>query len=358
MKHICFFAGNVDLGGGTERSLTLVANEMAARGHQVTILNLWGGTSPFYSLSDSVKVASLFSERISFLKNFVKVLCLLRRYVEDNHPDVLISVESSQSLYALPACVGLPITQVNWEHFNAKVDLGFFPRRVARYLAAKLSQHIVVLTERDNALWRAKFGVRRKISTIPNAIPFSEANYSDAQENVILAVGRFTHQKGFDLLLKAWQRATQQSNGWQLWIVGDGEDREKLEATVLECQLGDTVIIHGPTSTIADYYRRAKWFCLSSRFEGLPMVLLEASSWGLPIVAFDCDTGPAEIVTHGENGLLCPAEDIEALSDAICTAMSMNDATYQNMQRKVRSTADRFTLRRVSDMWINLLEEH
>jgi glycosyltransferase involved in cell wall biosynthesis len=358
MKHVCFFAGNVDLGGGTERSLTLIANEMAGRGYCVTIINLWGGSSPFFPLSASVKIASLFREKISFAKNFIKVLVLLRAYVKEASVDVLVSVESSQSLYALPACVGLPVCHVNWEHFNSKVDLGFFPRRVARYMAAKFSDHIVVLTERDRVLWRQNIGVRRKISTIPNAIPFSISEHTGERENIVLAVGRFTYQKGFDLLLESWKLAVNQLDGWQLWIVGDGEDRNKLQSMVEQYHLQHSVIIHPPTSTISDYYRRAKWFCLSSRFEGLPMVLLEAASWSLPTVAFDCDTGPAEIISHGENGLLCPSGNTIALSGMIVEACSVSVDTYKNMQTKARAIADRFTLPHIGDMWVKLLEEN
>jgi len=267
-------------------------------------------------------------------------------------------VESSQSLYALPACVGLRTMQVNWEHFNAKVDLGFFPRRVARYLAAKFADRIVVLTERDKQLWHHKFGVRCRIATIPNAIPFAVSEAEGPRKNIVLAVGRFTYQKGFDLLLESWRQALAQLGDWQLWIVGDGEDRAKLTAMVDAFQLGGSVIIHGPTSTIADYYRQAKWFCLSSRFEGFPMVLLEASSWGLPIVAFDCDTGPAEIIEPGSNGLLCPPEDTAALGAALVEALSMSDAAYLRMQARARTTADKFTLPRIGDMWVTLLEEN
>jgi len=357
MKHICFFAGNIDLGGGTERTLTLVANEMSQRGYIVTILNLWGGTRPFFALGSSIKSVNLFAERISFAKNFLKAVHLLRSYVKANAVDVLVSVESTQSLYALPACTGLGVTQVNWEHFNSKVDLGFYPRRIARYLAAKFSDHIVVLTERDNGLWQKTLGVRHKISTIPNAIPFSVAVDEGERKNAMLAVGRFTFQKGFDLLLEAWRLVARHSADCQLWIVGDGEDKQKLKALVEEYQLGGSVIIFEPTSTISDYYSQAKWFCLSSRFEGFPMVLLEASSWGLPIVAFDCDTGPAEIITHRANGLLCPPEDTDALSAAIVEAFSMSDDAYKCMQSMARTTAEKFTLPRIGDMWVNLFEE-
>lgn len=358
MKNICFFAGNVDLGGGTERSLTLVANEMAERGYHVTILNLWGGRRPFFSLVETVRIASLFPEKISFTKNFIKVLSLLRSYVKENKVDVLVSVESSQSLYALPACTGLGITQVNWEHFNAKVDLGFFPRRIARRLAAKLSDHIVVLTERDRELWRRNIGVRHQITAIPNAIPFSVTEHESERENIVLAVGRFTYQKGFDLLLESWRHASKRLDGWQLWIVGDGEDRAMLESLVDQFELQNSVVIHGPTTTIGDYYRKAKWFCLSSRFEGFPMVLLEASSWGLPIVAFDCDTGPAEIISHNVNGLLCPPENTTALSEAIVEALSLDEMSYQAMQANARMIANKFTLPHIGDMWVKLLEEH
>jgi glycosyltransferase involved in cell wall biosynthesis len=359
MKTLCFFAGNIDFGGGTERSLSLVTNELANRGYMITILNLWGGEKPFFAVAPGITVHALFDSKVSFARNFIGAILRLRKYLRAHAVDVLVSVESSQSLYALPASFGTGVRNINWEHFNCTVDLGFFPRRVARRMAARFSDDIVVLTARDKALWRARLGADANVKVIPNAISFPVIeNAPESRENIVLAVGRFTYQKGFDLLVQAWELARRQGlDDWQLWIVGDGEDKEKLSAVIASMNLGGSVVIHDPTSNISEYYRRAKWFCLSSRFEGLPMVLLEACAWGLPIVAFDCDTGPAEIVTDKVNGFLCAAGDVAALAARLSTAVSLTDEAHQAMAKASTATAKRFELPAIGDMWVRLLKD-
>ncbi|WP_261863585.1 glycosyltransferase [Psychrobacter sp. JCM 18900] len=120
-----------------------------------------------------------------------------------------------------------------------------------------------------------------------------------------MAVGGLTQIKGFDMLLEAWVQVNSSMPDWKLVIVGEGEDRNKITGFIERAKLTESVCLVGNTSHISRYYEQAEIFCLSSRFEGFPMVLLETLAFGLPVVSFDCDTGPAEIL-KGTGSLLVP----------------------------------------------------
>ncbi len=116
----------------------------------------------------------------------------------------------------------------------------------------------------------------------------------DQKQNKVLAVGRLTYQKNFDRMLDVWQKVNKQ--GWKLQIVGDGEEKADLLQKIKRYQLEDSTEIVSPSKQINEYYRSAGLIIMTSRYEGLPMVLIEAKNFALPAVAFDCKTGPAEII--------------------------------------------------------------
>jgi glycosyltransferase involved in cell wall biosynthesis len=170
---------------------------------------------------------------------------------------------------------------------------------------------------------------------------------------VLLAVGRLSQEKGFDLLLESWSTLANHQPHWRLVILGEGPERASLEAQIQALGLDRAVLLPGRAGNVSDWYRRADLFVLSSRFEGFPNVLAEAMASGLAVVSTDCPTGPAAIVRDGVDGLLVPMNQPAALREALARLMH-DDAMRASMAQCASQIAGRLELEVVAGRWRQL----
>lgn len=355
-RKICFIVGDLNCSGGTERVTSLIANELVKYNYDISILSLKNGANPFFDLDDNIKIYSLNNKKVSFKKKFISTILGIRNFVNNNNIDTVVSVESITCIFSIPALIGLKINHICWEHFNFNVDLGSKYRNLARKLAARQCNYIVTLTKRDEKLWRNGLAnIRAKIISIPNPSTFENINnYPSLDSKIVLAVGRYRYQKGYDLLMEAWSKVNNK-NGWKLVTVGDGEDKQEIIELAKSLNVFDTIEINPPTEHIIQYFRKASFYCMSSRFEGLPMVLLEAQSFSLPIVSFDCDTGPAELINNGVSGYLVEAENVEKLSEAITNMINIDPDSYLEMCKSAKENINNFKVDEIIKKWLIIL---
>jgi glycosyltransferase involved in cell wall biosynthesis len=196
---------------------------------------------------------------------------------------------------------------------------------------------------------------------IPNpvaAAPVRAATSASAKERerTVIAMGRLSREKGFDLLLEAFSRIAGRHPGWQLKILGEGPLRTDLEAQAAGLNLGDRVQFTGAVSEPYSILSCAGLFVFSSRFEGFGNALCEAMACGLPVVSFDCPSGPREIVRDGVDGVLVPAENIGELAAAMDRLMS-DPQERMHLASKAPEVIERFGLKRVLHLWTQLFEQ-
>ncbi|WP_421325097.1 glycosyltransferase family 4 protein [Aeromonas veronii] len=355
MKRICFFIGDLNNSGGTERVSSVIASELQHRGYQVHMLSLQCGNQPFFELADGIHISQLFTTAGRGMLRLPLAIGKLRRYLQQHHIDILIDVESMLALYALPAVLGLNIRHICWEHFNYNVDLGKASRRLARKLAARFADDVVTLTERDKQLWLTNTTCKANITAIPNPVTISQpTEINPHKKKLFLAVGRLTYQKGFDLLLQAWAQVAPLHPDWRLRIVGDGEDKAMLGQLRRDLNIEASTELVPKTNNIAAHYQDAAFFVMSSRFEGLPLVLIEAQAYGVPIVSFDCDTGPAEIIN--KSGWLVKVNSIDDFAQRCADAiMIFNSPDYRDIINISICESKRFSLPVAVGNWLELL---
>ena len=213
----------------------------------------------------------------------------------------------------------------------------------------------LTLTERDAAVYRDRYLPHLPVAALPNGIPEYHGAVSDSTSKVVVAAGRLSIIKGFDRLLDAWALVAQTHPDWRLRIFGEGPKREALADQIRALGLEGSASLMGYSTTIREDMAAASIFALSSRAEGYPMVVLEAMSCGLPVVAFDCPTGPEEMIADGTDGLLVPDGDVNGLADALSTLIAKGPAGRREMGRAALVTAQEHSQRNIGARWEALL---
>lgn len=220
--------------------------------------------------------------------------------------------------------------------------------------AVKPLERLVVLTDADKAAWE-KAGCTN-VTVIPNpcSLDGQKVSIKSAKSKTILAVGRLHEQKGFDLLLQAWKPIEKTYSDWSLRIVGEGPKRVELEAQI-ESQSLKRVVLAGATNNVLDEYEAASIFVLSSRYEGLPLALIEAMWSGLPCIAFDCPQGPAELLAENR-GWLVPDRDIAELTAQIAYALSHPEEALKRAQKAQSFAQTTYSEAAIMPQWVQLIE--
>lgn len=246
------------------------------------------------------------------------------------------------------------VTTVGVEHMN------FHSHRPA--LARDVRAHygeldaLVVLTAADEADYsRALEGSATRVERIPNAVPELGGGLSGLEAPLVVAAGRLNGQKGFDLLIRAWERVAAAAPGWRLRIYGGGPLRAELEAQIAAAGLDGSTELMGPTADIGSALAGGSVFALSSRFEGFGMVLVEAMSKGLAVVSFDCPRGPAEIVDDGVDGLLVPAADVDAMAGALLRVIA-DETLRRRLAGAALEKARDYDIEAIGASWSALLD--
>ena len=220
--------------------------------------------------------------------------------------------------------------------------------------AVKPLERLVVLTDADKTDWQRSGCTNVMCIPNPCSLDGQKVSIKSAKSKTILAVGRLHEQKGFDLLLQAWKPIEKTYSDWSLRIVGEGPKRAELEAQI-ESQGLKRVVLAGATNNVLDEYEAASIFVLSSRYEGLPLALIEAMWSGLPCIAFDCPQGPAELLAE-DRGWLVPNGDIAELTAQIAYALSHPEEALKCAQKAQSFVQTTYSEAAIMPQWVQLIE--
>lgn len=356
MKNICFLVGDLNLAGGTERVTAIVGNALSLD-NNVFIVSINNGMNPFFDIEENVTISCLFDKTISAKKDALKIIKRLRGYLKHNKIQTLIVVDSISCVFSIPASIGLGINHICWEHFGYNISLGSNFRVFGRRLASIFSSHIVTLTNLDKKIWITKLNVRSNILAIPNPCPFETINKVDDKKKnkIVLAVGRLSYEKGFDLLLDAWEIVSKKHPDWMLHIVGTGAEEQKLFIKSENLKINHKVVFHGLQSDLVPFYKQASIFCLPSRVEGFGLALIEAQNFGTPVVAFDCEIGPRELIQHRRNGILCQENDVISLANGLKEMVESEEYEYNSYVKESLEFSKKFSIGNIVNQWKTII---
>ena len=231
---------------------------------------------------------------------------------------------------------------------------GSFLKKIRLHIYRKCCK-VAVLTTKDKVCYD-RYYPSGHTCVIPNPVVLTETYESPLDSKVAIAVGRIQYQKGFDTLVEVFKRVHKKHPDWTVNIYGDGNLRSELEEQISEAGLNGVINLMGRSNEIYKKLRDASFYIMSSRFEGFPMVLIEAQSQGLPIVSFDCPNGPSDIINNGVNGILVEDQNKDALYDGICYMIEHPDER-KAMGKKALENVNQYSTVVICNMWQKLFDE-
>lgn len=372
-SRIMFFINSLT-SGGAERVTAQLASYLARADHDVTVVTMHGTERDFYELDPRVsRVGLSLAYRNRGLQKvfatFIRIRAL-RTVFKQHRPHVVVGMMSGSAVFALLAAVGLNVRVITAERNYPPLKKLPFPWNVFRKLFYRFAHGHVAQT-RETAEWLSAHCAARNVTVIPNSVTLPLPRIQPEllpesilapDDRIILGVGSLSTQKGFDLLIQAFSRIAPVLPKWKLVIIGgpgtkdqDGDQRSSLEALVRDYRLSDRVLMPGLAGNIGDWYQRADIFVLSSRYEGFPNVLLEAMAFGCACVAFDCKTGPREIITNNETGMLIAPESVGKLAVAI-ESLVVDEPLKTRLGQAAVSVAKNFSEDRVAELWMHYID--
>ena len=350
-----------------------LTRHLARKGQSVGIITMHDAERDFYTLPDGVDRVSLgLAGETRGIRKLTANLNLtrlraLRAELKQEQADVVIGMMTSSAVLCILAAWGLRTRVVaserNYPGRKPCARPWAFLRRVFyRFADAHVAQ------TREAADWLRTHTGARAIHIIPNSVEWpipdcppaiAPETLLDESQRLVLAVGTKPHQKGFDLLLDAFAGVADTNPAWRLAILGvpsSSDEGVVLLERARELRIEQQVMLPGRVGNVSDWYQRADLFVLSSRYEGFPNVLLEAMAAGCASVAFDCDTGPRDIIEQGVDGVLVSAEDVVALREKLGELMSDENQRERLAASAVR-VRERFSEERVMGGWTKVLEQ-
>lgn len=359
-----YFLPHITNSGGMERIVIDKINYLAQKGHMVYLAYFGNETdNTFYHLDDKVcKCPIQFdTNKVSFTKRIFFALGIvgkIKHTITCNGIDVVVNANTPLVSWILPfICRKTPkIIELHFSYeglkiMNKKMYGSNFLKssfnQMLRHMMFPLYNVCVLLTEDDKRAWHLKNSVViSNFTNLDNSCK-SEMNYTKA-----VSVGRLTFQKNMDILVDAWKYVHQENPEWTLDIWGDGEERCLLERKIKENGLGNVVFLRGTSKCIECEYPKYSLFVLPSRYEGFPLVLVEAMQFGLPCIGFEIP-GNTAVIKDGNNGHIVKKRDAISLANVICETIR-NKTTLKRMALNASDSIQVFNKDKVMQQWIDL----
>lgn len=388
---ICFITNNIFTLGGVQRVVSVLANELNKE-HTVEILCLSDHgdiNRDLYDLDASIKVdikpelvkTNILSKSYrKLLKDLNKNIGIFNNekmckklveiyfpieiqkkiltYLNNQKYDAIIGVEGLFSILLGLIKEKLDAKTIGWQHnsydaylknkgkYYWNMDILF-----EKYIS-NLNKYIV-LTEYDKEMFKKEKQIECKV--IHNPKSFISKEKSDLTKKQFLAAGRFNYQKGFDLLIESFNLFAQTNSEWNLVIVGEGENEKFLKNKIKEYGLNDRILIKGFTDNIKSYFLNSSVLLLSSRWEGMPMIVLESLEMGVPIVSYDI-TASKQLIDNKKNGVLVDKFDVKMFANAMLE-LSSSYELRKKMSLECIKQSRKYSIDKIVEVWNKVLKK-
>ncbi|WP_241597179.1 glycosyltransferase family 4 protein [Rosenbergiella epipactidis] len=340
MKKIAIVIQDAYSYAGTENVCNFMTDSLGENNH-IEIISLCGSGSPFYPFNKINKINSFHDKWFKYIR--------IIGFLKKNKFDIVyvISMGKLSFIFMVFSKVLLlsKIKKISCEHVSFRSFSKYI--RLLKLWALKGYDEVIVLTSEDEVFLKERSVKTKKIY---NPITFKNHIYK-VEEKRVLAVGRLVFQKGYDDLLLIWKSFVKNNPSWTLDIAGDGELFDHLQQVRKSFGIENSVNFLGKIEDVDYFYKRADLFVMTSKYEGLPLSLLEAKSWSIPSVAFDCPTGPSEIINNSIDGFLVPPENIKLFIERL-DYLAKNNEIRNEFRKKTLITSEKFAKEKIILEWL------
>ena len=358
MKKIGILVYDISLTGGAERVAINMANEFSSK-YEVHLISVFNENKINFEDEKKYAIYNVSSKTLKITTNLFKLAKRIKKYLLENKIEILFSITAGVNTLAVMATRHTSIKAIYCEHSNLKNRTYGVKHILRQYIGAKCMNKIVTLTEQDKKNFIEIFKINpSKIEVIPNWIDIAEklVNGYRIDSTKIITVGRLEKVKGHNMLIEVAKKVKEQHKNWSWDLYGDGKYREEIEMSIKLNQLEDFVNLKGNVSNLSEIYNEYSMFVLTSYYEGFPMVLLDAQMADLPIISFDCPTGPAEIIEDNVNGFLIKDYNIDDMADKI-NELIENNQKRQEFSKNAKKNIYKFSKANVVSKWIDIIEQ-
>lgn len=357
--------------GGVERIIVEKVNYLAENyGFEMFVVTTNQGSHPMpFPLSQKVTHKDLnirFHRQYlygGFFRIFKKIHLnylfakKLRSYIQEIHPDVIVSVRPTLTNTIVKVKGTIPLVFESHSSYKGQyaIDVHLYTKLKVELSnrSVRYAQRVVALTEGDASEWRK---MNSHVCIIPNIVHLNDSGrYANCEAKSVIFVGRFSKQKDIKSLLEIWKIVHEREPNWQLQIYGGYGEEQNTLLPVIE-KLNANIHVHEPTQTIMEEYKENSILVMTSAYEPFGLVLPEAMSCGVPVVAFDCPYGPSDIITDGEDGFIIPNRDIQLFADKVCLLMD-NPDLRRKMGKTGIASSRRYEAKLIMPQWKELFEQ-
>lgn len=340
-------------GGGAERNVSLLANELAKRGYEVGILTIWGDEQ-VYELDERITYMPINPPSGNKLWRFFKQLSGIRPAIKKYKPDLVISFLADVNAFVLLMSRFMKCKVIVSERNDPHIDPTIPVFRMLRKIAYSFADGFVFQTP-DARDYFSKTIKYKPVTIIPNPVRKDLPQHVDNNSKVIITACRLTPQKNLSMLIDAFEKIVEKYSDYKLHIYGEGEQQIELQRYIEEKNLQHCIQLKGFDKNVCDRINEAQIFALSSNYEGMSNSMLEALAMGMPTVVTDCPIGGARMmIQNGENGILVPVGDTVSMADALLTLVEDEEKRKKLSQNAQRLRSDN-SIEKITEKWISFI---
>jgi GalNAc-alpha-(1->4)-GalNAc-alpha-(1->3)-diNAcBac-PP-undecaprenol alpha-1,4-N-acetyl-D-galactosaminyltransferase len=350
--------------GGAERNLLRLSAALSGRGYRVTLVTTDPAVEDFYEVPASVlRVRAHPDAHLSCrwfdVRGQARRRAALRSCLLQTRPDLVISFLDTVNVAVLLALWRERVPVIVSERIDPRFHSVGLRWAVLRGLTYPRASRVVLQTA-DVLPWARRQWPRWKAESIPNPVvlrrPAAASPVRASASRTVISLGRLQPQKGFDLLVRAFAAVAGEFPRWDLTIVGEGPEQPALHQLAGTLGVAERVHLTGVVKDPATVLAGGDLFVFASRYEGFPNALAEAMSIGMPVISFDCPSGPRELIRHDVDGLLVPPQDVGALAHAMRRLMA-DDRERARLAARAPEVVERFDAEAIFDRWKRLAED-